>query len=135
MQYGVLDAAGVLVYREPLLSPLRVERSLIVVGREVTVPVPRGVHKGVHRVRLARGRTTAAGALRVVEVRVELEGRLARRHELGFLGEKDGKVLLGDGDDAALVAEDHGYRGAPVALSADQPVVKPVGDRGLAGAT
>src|SRR5829696_6037631 len=134
MQYGVLDAAGVLVYREPLLSPLRVERSLIVVGREVTVPVPRGVHEGVHRVRLARGRAAAAGALRVVELRVELEGRFARRHELGFLGEQNRQVLLGNGDRAALIAEDYGDRGPPVALAADQPVVQPVRDRGLAGA-
>src|SRR5215211_3372861 len=134
MQYGVLDAAGVLVYREPLLSPLWVERSLIVVGREVTVPVPRGVHEGVHRVRLARGRAAAAGALRVVELRVELEGRFARRHELGFLGEQNRQVLLGNGDRAALIAEDHGDRGPPVALAADQPVVEPVRDRGLSGA-
>src|SRR5215218_2195574 len=134
MQYGVLDAAGVLVYREPLLSPLWVERSLIVVGREVTVPVPRGVHEGVHRVRLARGRAAAAGALRVVELRVELEGRFARRHELGFLGEQNRQVLLGNGDRAGLIAEDYGDRGPPVALAADQPVVQPVRDRGLAGA-
>src|SRR5215210_3907051 len=135
MQYGVLDAAGVLVYRKPLLSPLGVERSLIVVGREVTVPVPRGVHKGVHRVRLARGRAAATRTLGVVEVRVELEGRFARGHELGFLREQDGQVLFRNGDDAALVAEDYGDRGPPVALAADQPVVKPVGDRGLACAS
>src|SRR5918994_1403759 len=134
MQYGMLDAAGVLVYREPLLSPLGVERSLVVVGREVTVPVPRGVHEGVHRVRLTRGRAAAAGALRVVEVRVELEGRFARRHELGFLGEQDRQVFFRDGEDAAFVAEDHGDRGSPVALAADQPVVQPVRDSGLAGA-
>src|SRR5919107_317708 len=134
MQYGVLDASGVLVNREPLLSPLGVERSLIVVGREVAVPVPRAIHEGVHRVRLASGRAAAAGALRVVEIRVELEGRFARRHELGFLGEQYRQVLLGDGDRAALVAEDYGDRGSPVALAADQPVVQPVRDRGLAGA-
>ena len=135
MQYGVLDAAGVLVDRKPLLPPFGVERPPIVVRREVTVPVPRGVHEGVHRVRLARGWTPAAGALRIVEGRVELEGRLARRHELGFLGEQDRQVFFGDGHYAAFVAEDHGYRGAPVALAADQPVVKPVCDRGLAGAS
>src|SRR5215210_2571 len=135
VQYGVLDAAGVLVNGKPLLPPHGVERPPIVVRREVTVPVPGGVHEGVHRVRLARSWTPAAGALRVVEVRIELEGRFARRHELGVLGERDGQVLLGDGDDATLVAEDHRYRGAPVALAADQPVMKPVGDRGLACAT
>src|SRR5215210_8991633 len=134
MQYGVLDAAGVLVYRKPLLSPLGVERSLVVVRRKVTVPVPRGVHEGVHRVRLARGRPPAAGALRVIEVRVELEGRFARRHELGFLGEQYRQVLFRDGNGAAFVAEDYGDRGSPVALAADQPVVQPVRDRGLAGA-
>src|SRR5215203_1919935 len=134
MQYGVLDSAGVLVHREPLLSPLGIERSFVVVRREVTVPVPRGVHKGVHRVSLARGWAPAAWTLRVVEVRVEFEGRFARRHELRFLRQQDRKILFGDGDDAALVAEDNRDRGPPVALAADQPVVKPVGDRGLAGA-
>src|SRR5215210_5548988 len=134
MQYGMLDAAGVLVYRKPLLSPLRVERPSIVVRREVTLPVPRGFHKGVHRVRLARGRTPAARTLHVVEGRVELEGRFARRHELGFLWEQNRQVLLGDGDRAALLAEDYGDRRSPVALAADQPVVQPVRDRGPASA-
>src|SRR5918992_2127345 len=134
MQYGVLDAAGVLVDGEPLLSPLRIEGSLIVVRGEVTVPVPRGVHKGIHGVRLARGRTAAAGTFGVVEGRIEFEGRFARGHELGLLGEEDGEVFFGDGDRAALVAEDYGDRGPPVALAADQPVVKPVRDRSLSGA-
>src|SRR5918998_1151076 len=41
VQNGVLDAAGVLVDGEPLLSALGIERPLIVVRREVAVPVPR----------------------------------------------------------------------------------------------
>src|SRR5215211_7452770 len=134
MQYGVLDAAGVLVNREPLLSPLGVERSLVVVGREITVLVPRGVHESVYRVRLARGRAAAVGAFRIVEVMVELVGRFARRHKLGFLGEQNRQVLLEDGDDTAFVAEDYANWGPPIALAADQPVVQPVRDRGLAGA-
>src|SRR5918993_2983153 len=134
MQYGVLDAAGVLVDGEPLLSTLGIEWPLIVVRRQITVPVPRGVHKGVHGVRLASGRTAATRTLGIVEVRVELQWRFARGHELGFLGEEDGEVFFGDGDDAALVAEDYGDRGPPVTLAADQPVVKPVGDRALADA-
>src|SRR5918995_228691 len=134
VQYGVLDAAGVLVDGEPLLSPFGIERPLIVVRREVTVPVPRGVHEGVHRVRLARGRTAASGTLGIVEGRVELQWRFSREHELGFLWEQNREVFFGDGDDAALVAEDYGDRSSPVALAADQPVVKPVGDRSLSGA-
>src|SRR5215210_5992515 len=74
VQYGVLDAAGVLVNGEPLLSPFGIERPFIVVRREVAAPVPRGIHEGVHRVRLARGRAAATGTLGVVEVRVEFEG-------------------------------------------------------------
>src|ERR671910_774860 len=134
VQYGVLDAAGVLVDGEPLLSPFGIERPLIVVRREVTVPVPRGVHEGVHRVRLARGRTAASGTLGIVEGRVELQWRFARGHELGFVWEQNREVFFGDGDDAALVAEDYGDRSSPVALTADQPVVKPVGDRSLSRA-
>src|SRR5688500_17590140 len=134
MQYGVLDTAGVLVDGEPLLSPLGIERPLIVVRGEVTVPVPRGVHESIHGVRLARGRTAAAGTFGVVEGRIELQWRFACGHELGFVGEEDGEVFFGDGDDPALVAEDYGDRGPPVALAADQPVVKPVGYRSLSGA-
>ena len=115
-------------------SPRSGSGPLIVVRRQITVPVPRGVHKGVHGVRLASGRTAATGTLGIVEVRVELQWRFARGHELGFLGEEDGEVFFGDGDDAALVAEDYGDRGPPVTLAADQPVVKPVGDRALADA-
>src|SRR5215203_5709487 len=134
VQNGVLDAAGVLVDGEPLLSPFGIERPLIVVRREVTVPVPRGIHEGVHRVRLARGRAAATGTLGVVEGRVELQWRFASGHKLGFLWEQDRQVFFRDGDDAAIVAEDYGDRGPPVALAADQPVVKPVGDRSLSGA-
>src|SRR5215207_372170 len=54
VQNGVLDATCVLVHGEPLLSPFGIERPLIVVRRKVAVPVPRRVHEGVHRVRLAR---------------------------------------------------------------------------------
>src|SRR5215216_3816093 len=50
VQNGVLYAAGVLVDGEPLLSPFGIERPLVVVRREVTVPVPRGVHESIHRV-------------------------------------------------------------------------------------
>src|SRR5215208_2657630 len=134
VQNGVLYAAGVLVDGEPLLSPFGIERPLIVVRREVTVPVPRGVHESVHRVRLACGRAAATGTLGIVEVRVELQWRFACGHELGFLWEQDRQVFFRDGDDAALVAEDYGDRGPPVALAADQPVVKPVGNRSLSGA-
>src|SRR5215208_6332335 len=131
VQNGVLYAAGVLVDGEPLLSPFGIERPLIVVRREVTVPVPRGVHESVHRVRLACGRAAATGTLGIVEVRVELEGRFARGHELGFLWEQDGEVFFRDGDDAALVVEDYGNRSTPIALAANQPVVKPVSYRSL----
>src|SRR5919107_5184979 len=104
MQYGVLDATGVLVDGEPFLPPFGVERPRIVVRREVTVPVPRGVHEGIHGVRLASGRTAAAGTFGVVEGRIELQWRFACGHELRFVREEDGEVFFGD--DPALVAED-----------------------------
>src|SRR5215213_6539034 len=134
VQNGVLYAAGVLVDGEPLLSPFGIERPLVVVRGEVTVPVPRGVHEGVHRVRLACGRAAATGTLGIVEVRVELEGRFARGHELSFLWEQDGEVFFRDGGDAALVAEDYGNRSTPIALAANQPVVKSVSYRRLSRA-
>src|ERR687892_349533 len=40
VQYGVLDATGVQVHRKPLLSAHGIKGSLVVVRREVTVPVP-----------------------------------------------------------------------------------------------
>src|SRR5919202_4034161 len=102
----VLDAAGVLVHGEPPLSCLRIEGSLVVMRREVSVPVPRGVHERVHRVGLPLGGTATPGALRVPEALVPLERRLARGHELGVLGEQYRQVLLGDGDGAARAAVD-----------------------------
>src|ERR671915_524144 len=91
MQYGVLDATGVLVDGEPFLPPFGVERPLIVVRREITVPVPRGVHEGIHGVRLARGRTAATGTLGVVEGRIELQWRFARGMNSDSSGRRTGR--------------------------------------------
>src|ERR671921_340843 len=97
VQDSVLDAAGVEVHGEPLLAAPLVERPLVIMWREVPVPVPRGVHERIHRVCLPLGPASTPGTVRVPEALVQLERRLARRHELGVLRKQDRQVLLGHG--------------------------------------
>ena len=61
----VLDAARILVDRQPVRALFRVERAAVVVRAQVAILVPRRAHEGVHRVGFARGRAAAVRARRV----------------------------------------------------------------------
>ena len=128
----VLGAARVEVDGEPLAHRLRGEGALGVVGVDVAHLVPARTHEGVERVRLAAGGGFAPGAVDVHPLLDLGQGRLARGLEVHVIGEDDGQVVLGHGNDAAGVAVNHGDGRAPVALARDEPVAQPVGDRALA---
>ena len=57
-----------------------------------------------------------------------LQGRLARRQELGVVWQQHRQLVLGHRHGAALVAVDDRDRRTPVALARDQPVAHPVLD-------
>src|SRR5437667_6154388 len=68
MQNGMLDAADVLVDREPIGDGFRVERRAIVFRVAVAVKIPGRIDERVHRVGLAPRGPSALGTLHVYEL-------------------------------------------------------------------
>ena len=136
---GVLDAARVLVDRQPVVALLLVPRhvvfvdglALLPVRRHVSVVIPTGAHEGVHGVGLTRGRAAALGARHVQEALVILQRALARGLELRVVGQHHRQVLVWHRHRAAGLAVDDGDGRAPHTLAADQPIAQPVRDRGF----
>ena len=61
MQDGVLNAAHVLVHRQPAIDSFAAKGQLDVAGVTEAQEIPAGTHEGVHGVGLAPGRFAAAG--------------------------------------------------------------------------
>ena len=128
MQDGVLHAADVLVYGQPVAQGFHVEGGLVVTGVGITGEVPRGFHKGIHRVGFALGRAAALRAGAVVEFGRMGQGGLAVRVRLHVQRQADGKLVFGHGNHAALVAIDYRDGRAPITLAGNIPVAEaPVG--------
>ncbi len=123
---GVLGTAGVLVHRQPVSHLVRVGGAVPVARAAVAQEVPRGAHEGVHGVRLPPRRGAAGGARGVNERFAVLQRRLSGRAELGVLRQQHRQVFLRHRHQAALIAVNHGYGGAPVALAGDEPVSQAV---------
>jgi hypothetical protein len=97
----------------------------------VAVEVPAGIDEGVHRVSLAARRAPAFGAGDVYEVRHAGERRAALLRDLDLFRKHDGKLIVGNGNEAIALAVDHGDGRAPVALTAYTPVFEAEGDGGF----
>ncbi len=126
---GVLDAADVLVNRQPLIRFGLAERQLVVPRVGVAQVIPRRVHERVHRVRVAPRRPAAFRAGRVDERLHALEHRLT----LGLVvlhvfRQQHRQLVFGHRHDAALRTVNHRNRCAPVPLARDQPVLQTVID-------
>ena len=130
VEYRVLHASYVLVDREPGVDQVGIERTPVVAGREVPEKVPARVHEGVHRIGVALRLPPAAGADGTDEFGRCCEWALAvtPRHEIGRLGQDDGKLILRNRPRAAFPAVDHRYRRPPVPLPRYEPILEPVMD-------
>ena len=122
VQDRVLHPADILVHVHPVIGVGRVGGRGRV-GRGEAGKIPRGIDKGVHRVRLAPGRAAAAWAGRVAPGRVAVQ-RVARHVERHVERQEDRQVRLGLGHDPACLAVQHRDRAAPVALARDAPVAQ-----------
>ena len=128
MEDGVLDAADVLIDRQPAVHERRVEDLRVVVRGDEPRVVPRRIHERVHRVRLAPGWIAAARTGRVHELLV-LRQRIALASREGHIERQlDRQLILRHRHDAIPIAVDHRDRRAPVALPRDQPVAESVAD-------
>ena len=85
MHGGVLDAAGVLIDRQPVAAAAGVPRHVgcgqglarLVVGIDVGVLIPAGAHEGVHGIGLALGAAVALRTIHVAEAFMIVEGAFA----------------------------------------------------------
>ena len=126
---GVLDAADVLIHRQPVVGSRRIQHALVVVRGAVAGVVPGGLHEGVEGIGLAERFLAVVGGLGPLGV--SLDGALDAIHhhifrqqyrQLIFRGRHHGTVRQGQ----------HGDGGAPVALTGNAPVAQTVVDGALA---
>src|SRR5438445_2435243 len=134
MKDGVLDAADVLIHREPAIDQIGVEDLRLIAWRDESCVVPRRIDEGVHRVRLpaasaAAFRTGGVEEAGVLRQRISLASR-----ERNIQWQPDRQLLLGHWNDPAALTVDHRNRRAPVALPGDQPVAQAVANHSLAQA-
>ena len=132
MENGVLDAADVLIHRQPVVHAVAAEGG-VGPGRAEAGEVPGRFEEGIEGIGLASGRFAAGGAIHLSPRGMVLQ-RVARRLQVGVLGEADRKVRHGDGNDAAVGTVNHRDRAPPVALSGHAPVAQTVVHRPLSGA-
>ncbi len=123
VQDRVLDAADVLVDRQPAIDHLAVGRRVLDPRISEAREVPRRIDEGVHRVGLARGRPVAAWARDVLPGRMAVE-RIARLVEVDDRGQLHRQVLHRHRHDAAFLAVDDRDRASPIALARDAPVAQ-----------
>ena len=116
----MLDAADVVVDRHEAVGCLARERELGVMRVGVAQVVPAGAGEGVHGVSLAAGRGSAHGAGGLVKL-AALGERLTCA-EVEVLGQGHRQLVLGYGDDAAVLTVDGRNGITPVALTGDEPV-------------
>ena len=127
MQDRMLDAADILIDRQPVIGDRRIGRGRSVGRIGEAGEVPRRVDERVHRVGLAPRRPAALRTGDVLPGRMAIE-RIAGLIEGHVVGQLDRQILVGDGDDAAALAMDDRDRAAPVALTGDAPVAQLVVD-------
>ena len=123
---GVLGAAGVGVYRHPVVVLGRVKRTLGVIRAEVAQVIPAGAHEGVHGVGFAFSGTTANWAGGEAPGGVQLERAFARGQPFYVIWQQYWQLILWNRHSAACGAVNHRNWGAPVALAANEPVVQAV---------
>ena len=117
MQDGVLDPAGVLRDRQPLLPDGLVHERRLVLRVEVAVHVPRRVDERVHRVGLPPRELPAFRTGRLHEG-LDLRQRVpALGVERGISRQHDRQLVVWHGHRAIGVAVHDGYGRAPVALA------------------
>ena len=134
MEDGVLDAADVLVDRQPAIDDGGVENLRVVArGNEARV-VPRRVDEGVHGVSLAPRRAAAFRTGGVDKPRVPGQRIAFPPGERHIERQCHRQLLLGHRHHAALIAVEHRNGRAPVALARDEPVAQAVAHHPLTDA-
>ena len=127
----MLGAADIFVDGQQLVDDLGIERLFRVVRVRIAQIIPARADEGVQRIRIAQRVAAAVRALGVHELLALGERGFAVRFEFHVVGEPDGQIFDGYGNDAALGAMHDGDGRAPVALAGNEPVAQAVIDFAL----
>ena len=125
MQNGMLDAADILVDRQPVIRLRTLDRLVGIGRRAITREIPAGIHKRVASVGFAPRRLAACRAGDVFPCRMMVE-RIAGLIECDIIRQFDGQIFFRNRHDAARVAVDERDRATPITLAADTPVAQAV---------
>ena len=132
MQDRMLDAADILVDRQPVVGRCGIDRRRRHAGGRSARNTRRNRRRCPWcRSRAARARRIGAGDMLPGRMMVERIAGLVEGH---IVGQRDRQVRLRHRHDAARLAMDDRDRAAPVALARNAPVAQPVVHLPLAGA-
>src|SRR5947207_6421686 len=124
MQNRVLDAAYVLIDRQPILRGPGIHW-LRSAGVAEPREIPRGIHKCVQRVRLAPRAGPALGTVCNFPAGMMVK-RVAGTIEPDIVREEDREFVLGDRQNTATIAMDDGNGTAPKPLAGNKPVAQTI---------
>ena len=124
MQNRVLDAADILIHRQPIIHTL-IDHRLIVAGACEAQIIPRRIDEGVHRVRLAPRRLVAFRTFGI-EKRRRFQQWIsaAVRHQI--IRQLHRQLIVGYRHRPAGIAVNDRYGTAPIALPRDAPIAQSI---------
>ncbi len=123
MQNGVLDAADVLIHRQPLLRCTRLDQAAGALRAGIAGVVPGRFHKSVHGVGFSPRRAAALGAGAFIKF-WHLGQRRARAVRHHVFRQHHRQLFVRHWHVAAAWAVDDGNRAAPVALAGNAPIAQ-----------
>ena len=122
----MLDAADVLINREPVVRNLRIKWRFVIVRVSVAIEIPGRIHECVHGVGLAPCRPATLRTLRVQKFRHALQRRAAGQGDINLVGENDGQIFLRHGNNSVFLAIHHRNRRSPITLARNAPIFQTV---------
>ena len=114
MQYRMLDTADIVIYRQPVISPL-IQHAFCVWCAVASV-IPARLHERIKGVGLPFRILTAFGAARLAPLGVGLDRRLDA-HKGHILGQHHGQIFIRHRHRPAVRTVNHRHRATPVALA------------------
>ena len=122
----MLDAADVLVHRQPVVHPF-VDHLFGLVRAGIAQEIPGRIDKGIHGIGLALGRFAAFRTTCIQEIGALVQ-RIAAAVRHAILGQYDRQLVFGYRHVTTTGAMHDRDRATPVALTRDAPVAQPPGD-------
>src|SRR3989338_7615538 len=126
MQDGVLNAANILINRQPAAGLFQSKRLFVVMGIAVTEIVPRRAVKSIERVGFPPGFAAALGTSGFDKAFVPGQRVAAFAGELHIFRQFDREIFFWNRNNTAVIAINDRNRRPPVSLAGNQPITQAV---------